>query len=806
MQLRHRARAALRCFCLTSLTCILFTLVVHVVPAALRTYLRFRDVTDFTANQWLPDNQPHAVRSGEMGNLGNLFTDAVFNYGLGSKTTYWDAVIRQLNALCNAAQQVPPAAKPGAGEQGELVPLGAIQHADELHTPMRVSRYHDWTDDERSSYADNFGFAVMTCPDDYPTTHFIRDQQLLAQALTPLSKHSYWSGPDAVRKDDVTGIAFARMLGLDRVDYHLAPYIGVQLAYAADAENGATAFFPAGNVFRKQGEAVPDPCTVPDATSSLPQQAARHGDNKQPTASINTTSSYDPRTRPWFPASTNESKNRRELDARAAGVGLSWQYTDYGKWASDVRTAWKTCSAPDPNDPSKIRQLVVALDLVMYPGRGPVNSSLLAAMESGLRFDLAATFTRSLRTLCWLALPCMAVSLLLLLGLSPHIAGYLAIGRIARFKDRSKYRAHQYYFVRRGDPMYFDPDRQRMLTHMQKRHKSTRDEMQAKWKSLLAGLASFELARSVHRERIDDKQLTSTRPVGPSHPGERCMEYWTLEQQAIEERVCRTCRQAVPNIAESELQAGFEVTHRDHAKIDVELVRDFGGTEPDSMRYDLQIESFLAQTAISEQSEILIDPQRSESHRALQVPVSVGTLVDEVGEIARGRLSFPNVLDVGAQLYVSRDVRAVCGVYYLTRLFESNCTSLLTTGQYVERILLVDSVQEILDLNKSWKEELRQVLQAKGKELCYALKSDLPEALRHHWDFAFLRTERLVLVTDTFRFEFDKNAPRLAAHLSWRRADVHFFEMLFRHIAGKKRDLRALLATPTADPEEGESS
>jgi hypothetical protein len=641
----------------------------------------------------------------------------------------------------------------------KLILVEDFETAHNRNSSSASRRYEEKTDKEliRGDYDVNFSFGVMTKPANSKTNDEIIDYAVMNHIIAE-AVDLYKIFNDKNKKNLSFTQKLAKALKLDFSDFD---ELGINSIYVG-SDSGHAAFFPA---------------------------------NDQLSPDLETGKYYNARTRPWYEAAINKS-NQTEPDNPGV-VGLSYQYLDYTEYVTMVRTAWKRFEINN-------KTYVVAIDLVLYGGGA--DSNILNNVKSELQKYAIIEIKRALLVGMLVGLLILIFAVLVLFGIFPKTAQYLAIGP----KLRSEI---AYDFERKEGPLYWQPGPTRILTETQTEntqkefHRASSAE--SKLDTVVGGIINLghKISSISSHQATLNKQSVKEYVKGPSNVTERCVDYWLLNEKIFSVRVCRHCRQQLNTLRKSSILSEMTVRYRDHDYVEVKIDRWDQPKDPD-MNKDF------AKNALSNHSAVGGVPKGNfrlsfgaTNNRLIEIPPQVSNLksikrhVDAIEGIKKGRVGYSDGVSLGFPFYDGCSVDAVCDVWYLDQLLRRRTPELLKSGTHIRRIIFANSEDEIKNIYDNFQHEFSDLVEMTGQRLWYVLKEDMPEQFSGYnkWDFALLdyNTEQaVVMVSYTNQFHSStvkEKSTGVKGELSWRKADLEFYHTLFEIMYTKKKQLTTLI-------------
>jgi hypothetical protein len=153
-----------------------------------------------------------------------------------------------------------------------------------------------------------------------------------------------------------------------------------------------------------------------------------------------------------------------------------------------------------------------------------------------------------------------------------------------------------------------------------------------------------------------------------------------------------------------------------------------------------------------------------------------------------GRYEVDDCIEISKELFNGRNVRAFCKVAYFEKLRGAGADALkvLRMGDNVMRIFITDTKDAMSSFVKKNRDGLKELLDQKNQQLSVVSLEDLQiEKIKDYpeLDFAIVYDEDFTCVVVSSLNKISQ-AAKVYGYVSWREADVAFFETLFQSLKG----------------------
>jgi hypothetical protein len=175
--------------------------------------------------------------------------------------------------------------------------------------------------------------------------------------------------------------------------------------------------------------------------------------------------------------------------------------------------------------------------------------------------------------------------------------------------------------------------------------------------------------------------------------------------------------------------------------------------------------------------------------------------------LSQSRIEVNDCVELSVDLFRNRNVRAVCHIDYFRKIASGGESSLaaLTQGKNIERILVANKPEDMVDFLSRYRETIVSLLHARNQELFRLYLDDTGVDFntfgnqRFDLDFAIVYGENdvpLILASNLSELNISSS---VRGYLSWRKVDVFFFQTLYESFMDKRVTLR-LDDLPAAGP------
>ena len=153
-----------------------------------------------------------------------------------------------------------------------------------------------------------------------------------------------------------------------------------------------------------------------------------------------------------------------------------------------------------------------------------------------------------------------------------------------------------------------------------------------------------------------------------------------------------------------------------------------------------------------------------------------------------GRYEVDDCIEISKELFNGRNIRAFCKVAYFEKLRGAGADALkvLRIGDNVTRIFITDTKEAMGSFVKENRNELKELLEEKNQQLSVVSLQHLQsEKIKTYpeLDFAIVYDDDFTCVLVSSLSEINK-AAKVRGYVSWRKADIEFYDTLFHSLKG----------------------
>jgi hypothetical protein len=292
-----------------------------------------------------------------------------------------------------------------------------------------------------------------------------------------------------------------------------------------------------------------------------------------------------------------------------------------------------------------------------------------------------------------------------------------------------------------------------------------------------------------------DTHVTATKVVElgtlDKDPYTRGLERWYIfRDKGSEVGKCRLCGQEVRYkdkelpIAQVTIKHGID--SRPMVKLDIDTrshIKEIKGLEDRVVWQSLDMDPIEVKIV-----QDLDAPPRPRVPPKIQKMRFARELMLKYRLLNEGRYEVDDCIEISKELFNGRNVRAYCKAAYFEKLRGAGAEALkvLRIGDNVTRIFITDTKEAMGSFVKENRDELKELLEQKNQQLSVVSLEHLQiEKIKSYpeLDFAIVYDDDFKCVVVSSLSEINK-AAKVRGYVSWREADIEFYDTLFHSLKG----------------------
>jgi len=514
---------------------------------------------------------------------------------------------------------------------------------------------------------------------------------------------------------------------------------------------------------------------------------------------------YNPKDRPWFKEAMYGKGD--DLYANHDDIGLSSVYDDFSEHLDSVRTLWHKVEV---NDDSSKRTYVIGIDFYLSNNAFSagitdlINKKDIPSIKNIVIFDsmmhgLIVSFLIFILGLFFIFIGPLSFARFFVFGLSSYKS--LSVNK----EILAEYMGLVAYDDLNNNSFKLEETNKKIDDNSFSRKLS----VGAQSNKLFNILASLESKKSHSQQKISMVQAIHNQEINSLYTGIRGKEFWKITKSEGILGSCPTCGEVI-KVAPEE-QNWEQVMVINHVAQDIPEVLTLltNGVEPQEWIKNSLTEHILKSNQYIDQSsnlqKTLYETARFKIPYQLKNYPPLAKMQNDFHILQSGRYNSGDMINLSKHLYKNSYVKAVCRVGYFKLLLEmeKNGEGFLFVGESIERILIAFTTEEF-EITKRWFESEGKNKIRKDDQISLYLVNilDLPEGLREYrrWDFAIVDSSistnsnanmlknmgsTVVITSD---YNDGSNSEEISGAVSWRLADVTFYETLYRAITRNRRE------------------